>query len=224
MNTRHPLFTPDIRFDACWRDDAPAPSLPDATLPARVDVAIVGSGYTGLHAGLQTARGGRSTLVLDAEEAGYGCSSRNGGQISTSVKPSYAALARRHGAERGFAIVREGQQSLAWMKAFMREEALDCDFRVVGRFHAAHNEAQFKALVQRVEHQPKGLEVEAHIVPRAEQRSEIDTDLYHGGAVYTQHASVHPARYHTALLARVREAGATVAARWPWIRSRPRGA
>ncbi len=211
----HSLFTADARFDALWRDEVLPPALPDIAPAAQVDVAIVGSGYTGLNAALVTARGGRSTLVFDAEEAGYGCSTRNGGQISTSVKPSYAALARRHGPGRAFAIVKEGQQSLAWMKEFMRKEALDCDFRVVGRFHAAHNEAQFKALVARVEQQPKGLEVEAHVVPRAEQHTEIDTDLYFGGAVYAQHASVHPARYHAALLARVREAGAQVVARCP---------
>lgn len=212
VTPQHPLFTADVRFDSCWRDDAPAPILPEVALPPQVDVAIVGSGYTGLNAALQTVRGGRSTIVFDAEEAGYGCSSRNGGQISTSVKPSYAALARRLGAERAFAIVKEGQNSLAWLKDFVRAEALDCDFRVVGRFHAAHNEAQFKALADRVEHQPKGLEVEAHIVPRAEQHREIATDLYFGGAVYAEHASVHPARYHAALLARVREAGALVRA------------
>lgn len=212
---RHTPFTPDVRFDALWRDDAPAPSMPEVALPSSVDVAIVGSGYTGLNAALVTARGGRSTLVLDAEEAGYGCSTRNGGQISTSVKPGYGALAKRHGAERAFAIVKEGQRSLAWMKDFMREEALDCDFGVVGRFHAAHNEAQFKALVDRVEHQPKGLEVAAHIVTRAEQHTEIDTDLYFGGAIYVEHSSVHPARYHAALLARVLAAGASVAANCP---------
>lgn len=217
MTSTNQLFTSDARFDAYWRDDAPAPVLPEVAIPRAVDVAIVGSGYTGLNAALQTSRGARSTLVLDAEDAGYGCSSRNGGQISTSVKPGYAALARKYGTERAFAIVREGQNSLAWMKAFMRDEALDCDFAVVGRFHAAHNEAQFKALVARVEHQPEGLEVEAHVVPRAQQRSEVDTDLYYGGAVYSEHSSVQPARYHAALLARVREAGAAVAARCPVI-------
>ncbi len=210
-----PPFTPDARFDALWRDDAPAPALPDTAPPAQADVAIVGSGYTGLNAALVTARGGRSTVVFDADDAGYGCSTRNGGQISTSIKPSYDALAKRHGAERAFAIVKEGQSSLAWIKEFMRAEALDCDFEVVGRFHAAHNEAQFKALAARVEHQPKGLEVDAHVVPRAEQHTEIDSDLYFGGAVYGQHASVHPARYHAALLARAREAGAMIHAHCP---------
>ncbi|MCC6193192.1 MAG: FAD-binding oxidoreductase [Burkholderiales bacterium] len=195
-----------------WWDDVPRPALPDAAVPPAADVAVVGSGYTGLHAALQTARGGRHTVVFDAEDAGFGCSTRNGGQISTSVKPSYATLAARHGPQRAFDIVKEGQRSLAWIGEFVRGEGLDCDFRVAGRFHAAHNAAKFRVLVQAVENQPRGLEVAAHIVPRAEQHAEIDTDLYFGGAVYEQHASIHPARYHQGLLGLARGAGAQVVA------------
>src|SRR5271157_5950753 len=108
------LFAPDFKMSPYWWDQVPRPMLPEAALPAKVDVVIVGSGYTGLSAALQTARGGRDTLVLDAEDAGWGCSTRNGGQISTSVKPGFATLARRHGPDRAFRIVKEGQSSLAW--------------------------------------------------------------------------------------------------------------
>jgi glycine/D-amino acid oxidase-like deaminating enzyme len=198
-----------------WWDDVPRPVLPAQALPAQVDVAVIGSGYTGLNAALQTARGGRSTLVLDAEDAGWGCSTRNGGQVSTSIKPSYELLAKRHGPERAFEILREGQRSLAWIARFVEEERIACDFARVGRFHAAHNPAQYEALAKRVEHQPQGLEVEAHMVPRAEQRGELGSDAYFGGAIYAGHCSVHPARYHHGLLERVLAAGAQVAARCP---------
>jgi len=196
-----------------WWDDVPRPTLPDAPLPATVDVAVIGAGYTGLHAALQTARGGRSTLVLDAEEAGWGCSTRNGGQVSTSIKPGFELLAKRHGTARAFDILQEGQRSLAWIADFVEREQIACDFARVGRFHAAHNAAQYEALAARVEHQPKGLEVAAHMVPRAEQRRELGSDAYWGGAVYEQHCSVHPARYHQGLLERATRAGAQVAAR-----------
>ena len=205
----------DCQLAPYWWDAVPRPQLAEAALPQQVDVAVVGAGYTGLHAALQTARGGRSTLVLDAEEAGWGCSTRNGGQVSTSIKPSYEQLARRHGPQRAFEILREGQRSLEWIAQFVRSEAIDCSFARVGRFHAAHNAAQFTALAQRVREQPKGLEVPAHVVPRAEQRSELGSNVYWGGAVYEGHCSVDPARYHQGLLERVLAAGAQVAARNP---------
>ena len=207
-----------------WWDDVPRPTPTNDPLPATVDVAVVGAGYTGLHAALQTARGGRSTLVFDAEDAGWGCSSRNGGQISTSIKPTFDMLARRHGAQRAFDILKEGQQSLAWINDFVRTEGIACDFGQVGRFHAAHNAAQYEALGARIASQPKGLEVDAFMVPRAEQRRELGTDLYWGGVVYTQHCSVHPARYHQGLLERVLAAGAHVAARCPVRSIRREGA
>lgn len=198
-----------------WWDDVPRPQLPGAALPPTVDVAVVGAGYTGLHAALQTARGGRTTLVFDAEDAGWGCSSRNGGQISTSIKPSFDQLARRHGQQRAFDILKEGQRSLAWIADFVRTEGIACDFGQVGRFHAAHNAAQYAALAARIASQPKGLEVDAYMVPRTVQRQELGSDLYWGGVVYKQHCSVHPARYHQGLLERVLGAGAQVAARCP---------
>ena len=198
-----------------WWDDVPRPVLPDPALPSSVDVAVIGAGYTGLHAALQTARGGRSTIVFDAEEAGWGCSTRNGGQISTSIKPTFDQLARRHGSQRAFDILKEGQQSLAWIGEFVRTEGINCDFAQVGRFHAAHNAAQYDALAARVASQPKGLEVDAFMVPRAQQRGELGSDAYWGGVVYTRHCSVHPARYHQGLLERVLAAGAQVAPRCP---------
>jgi glycine/D-amino acid oxidase-like deaminating enzyme len=207
------LFTSDAKFTSYWWDAVPRPALEEQPLPAVADVAIIGSGYTGLNAALQAARGGRHTIVLDAEDAGFGCSTRNGGQISTSVKPSYETLARRHGEARAFAILREGQQSLAWLGEFVRSEGMDCGFAVVGRFHAAHSPAQYEALTRYIANQPKGLEVEAHAVPRAEQRSELGTDVYHGGVVYRQHAAISPARYHQELLTRVISAGAQVVPR-----------
>lgn len=205
------MFTADAKLTPFWWDDVPRPAFPPTEPPRVADVAIVGSGYTGLHAAIQTARGGRHTVVLDAEDAGFGCSTRNGGQVSTSVKPSFARLAKRHGPDRAFEILKEGQRSLAWIGDFVRSEALDCDFRVAGRFHAAHNAAKFDELVRSVEHQRKGLEVAAHIVPRAEQHTEIDSDLYFGGAVYEQHASLHPARYHASLMGLAQRAGVQVA-------------
>ncbi len=198
-----------------WWDDAPRPALPHLALPATVDVLVVGAGYTGLHAALQTARGGRSTLVVDAEEAGWGCSTRNGGQVSTSIKPGFDQLAKRHGEQLALGILREGQQSLEWVAEFVRSEGIDCDFTQVGRFHAAHNAAQYQALADKLKLQPAKLKIKAHVVTRSEQRQELGSDAYWGGVVYEQHCSVHPARYHQGLLARAQAAGVLVAPRCP---------
>ncbi|MBS0561344.1 MAG: FAD-binding oxidoreductase [Proteobacteria bacterium] len=203
------------RLTPYWWDATPRPSIALSALPARADVVVVGSGYTGLVAALQTARGGRSTVVLDAEDAGYGCSTRNGGQISTSIKGSYSQLSRRHGAEKAAAILRTGHASLAWTGAFIEQEGIDCDFSVCGRFHAAHSPRAYEALVRSLDDHAPGLKAPAEIMPRSEQRAELGTDAYHGGVVFTRHASVDPAKYHQGVLDRAIAAGAQVVPHCP---------
>jgi glycine/D-amino acid oxidase-like deaminating enzyme len=205
-----PLFAADLKLTPYWWETTPPADLGQPVLPTQADVAVIGSGYTGLHAALQAARAGRRTVVLDAEEAGWGCSTRNGGQISTSIKPGLAALTRRHGAERAAGILREGRRSLEWMAEFVAAERIECDFRIAGRFHAAHSAKQFEILARDVANQPKGFEVPVDVVPRAEQHRELGTDAYFGGVVFKHHAAVDPGRYHRGLLDRVRAAGATV--------------
>ena len=101
------MYTKDYKARPYWWDRNPPPAKAAAPLPAKVDVLIIGAGYTGLHAALQTARAARNTLVLDAEHAGRGASTRNGGQISTSIKPAFAELKNKYGREMAFAVHRE---------------------------------------------------------------------------------------------------------------------
>lgn len=208
------IFTADFKAQSYWWERSPRPEPGMARVPASVDVAVVGSGYTGLHAALQTARGGRSTLVLDAEAVGWGCSTRNGGQISTGVKPSLEQLASRHGAAKARAIHEEGHRALRWIGAFIAEEAIDCDFAIGGHLHAAHNEAAFRKLAA-TRSEPAGLETGAQMVPRDRMRAELGTDAYFGGIIYPRHAALDPGRYHEGLLERVLAAGATVASHTP---------
>lgn len=209
------IFTDDFTTDPYWWSSTPRPTIALEPLPEAVDVAIVGSGFTGLSAALVLTRAGRSVLVLDAEEAGWGCSTRNGGQISRSIKPGYEELTRRYGANTAFGIIREGANALDWFRDFVMEEEIECDFSIPGKFTAAHNPAQFEAMARAAEDQPDGLEEPLRVVPRSEQRSELGTDAYFGGVVNASTAAVDPARFHAGLLAKVREAGAVIATHCP---------
>jgi glycine/D-amino acid oxidase-like deaminating enzyme len=190
------------------------PALPDQPL-AEADVVIVGSGYTGLNAAIQTARGGRTTLVLDADDPGYGCSTRNGGQISTSVKPTLEKLTARFGADRARAIRQEGQNALEWIEDFVGSESIACDFRRAGRYHAAHTPKHYETLVRDAETLRKNEGIEVFEVPRQDQRRELGSDIYHGGVVFTRHSVLSPARYQLGLMERALAAGVHITGRCP---------
>ena len=204
------MFTQDFKQQPYWWDRSAPPAMQDLELPKKVDVLIIGAGYTGLHAAIQTARGSRDTLVIDAEHAGWGGSTRNGGQLSLSIKPSFSVLERKYGKDMAFAIHAEGKNSLQFTGDFIREEGLDCSYDVVGRFHAAHNSAQYEKLARAVERPIPGLENGAYMIPKEEQCSELGTGVYFGGAVFPNDASVDPAAYHKDLLGKAIEAGAGV--------------
>lgn len=200
----------DIKQTPYWQDSlGPLSALTDAP-PAEVDLLIIGSGYTGLNAALVGARGGMKTLVLDAQDAGFGCSTRNGGQISTSVKPSLSKLTQRFGAAKALAIRREGEEALRWIAEFTTAEGIDCDFRHSGRFHAAHTPEAYETLARDAERLSREEGIESFAVPRRDQRRELGSDSYFGGVVFTKHCALQPAKYHRGLMLRVLAAGAEI--------------
>ncbi|ABG33328.1 FAD-binding oxidoreductase [Roseobacter denitrificans] len=204
------VFGRECKDSSFWLDGLPAlPVLPDTPLKT-VDVAIIGSGYTGMHAAIETARAGRSTMVLDAQDPGWGCSTRNGGQISTSIKPSLEKLTAKYGAARARAIRKEGEAALEWIGDFVATEGLACDFLRSGRYHAAHTPAHYEEIARGAETLNRTEGIEAFAVPRQEQRRELGSDTYHGGVVYPRHAAINPAKYHRGLLALAQAAGAHI--------------
>jgi len=210
MNTE--LFTDNFKTEPYWWDAAPRPSIEKQDLPKIVDVAIIGSGYTGLNAAIQTARAGRSTLVLDKETVGWGCSSRNGGQTSNSLKPDYTSLAKRIGAEPAKEVLQEGLNALNYIDDLVNAEQLDCDWVKCGRFYGAHNARQFNFMVKeqaRVDDLDY-LKLPYHLIDPKDTHTEIGTDFYHGGKVFPDVGALHPGKYSLELLRVAQAAGANV--------------
>ena len=179
-----------------WHDGIAALTSTVSVPMNKVDVAVIGAGYTGLQAAIATARAGRSTQIIDMRELGWGCSTRNGGQISPSIKPALSTLARRHGVDRAKAIRDEGYRSLEWIGAFIEAEGIQCDYLHCGRFHAAHTPAHFDALVKDTEMLGRDEGVPFDVVSCNDQHAELGTDAYFGGVVLKQHASVDLSLIH----------------------------
>ena len=91
-----------------WRAEMALPQVPAATVESREEVLVEGSGFTGLYTALHLARGGRQVVVCDAGEIGWGCSTRNGGQVSSEMKPDLDDFIAKYGEDRARAILSTG--------------------------------------------------------------------------------------------------------------------
>ena len=137
------IFHPNFSTDPYWWAAAKPTAKGSMPVPEDTDVAIVGSGYTGLHAAMTLADRGHRVSVFEAKEFGHGASSRSGGHVSggyslgkTSAngKPSLLAWI---GAERLSRLYDEAFESFAYIESVIERENIDCQFVKGGRFVAA---------------------------------------------------------------------------------------
>lgn len=180
------------------------------SLPPRADVAIVGAGYTGLAAARQLARAGASVVVIEREQVGWGASSRNGGQILTGMKLEAAALLERFGEPRARQFFDIACESIERLEQVIAEEAIDCGYARTGHIQAAFKPAHFHAFREEQELLARVFHHRVHLVARAEQRSEIGSDAYHGVLVDERSGALNPARYVQGLAVAAARAGATI--------------
>src|SRR5258708_4593462 len=83
-----------------WLTTTDFPKTEPRPIPARVDVAVIGAGFTGLSAARTLAQRGAKVAVLESETIGWGASSRNGGMVLTGMKLGVNHLISMYGRER----------------------------------------------------------------------------------------------------------------------------
>lgn len=176
-----------------WRDEMVLPDLPAAAVDPREDVVVVGSGFTGLHTALHLARGGRRVVVCDAGEVGWGCSTRNGGQVSSEMKPDLDAMIARHGEERARRILSTGIEAHRHLRRFIAEEGIACNYTVCGHFIGAHRPDRMAGL-RHFLRQNARLGVEGEEIPQGRVGDFVASPQFHGGVHLPDWASLHPGR------------------------------
>ncbi len=194
-----------------WWEHIPRENTKPHSQPDRVDVAIIGAGYTGLSAALVMAKAGLSVAVFEAGQLGEGASSRNGGMLGPSFhKLGIAGLTARYGAERTNQILRESISFVDFMDGFLTQNNIEADFVRCGRFLGALRPKHLDAMAQRLESLQRACGVKGEMVAQKNQAAEIGSHQYCGGVVYHNDASLHPAKFHHGLVKSVRAADATI--------------
>jgi glycine/D-amino acid oxidase-like deaminating enzyme len=176
-----------------WRAEMALPPVPRAQVDPREDVLIVGSGFTGLHTALHLARGGRQVVVCDAGEIGWGCSTRNGGQVSSEMKPDLDDFIAKHGEERGRHILSTGIEAHRHLRRFIADEGIACNYSVCGHFIGAHRPDRMEGL-RHFLRQNARLGVEGEEIPQGRVSDFVASPQFHGGVHLPDWASLHPGR------------------------------
>jgi glycine/D-amino acid oxidase-like deaminating enzyme len=202
----------DLKTFPYWWNDCPRPEWPHLRLPEKADVAIVGSGYTGLNAAIALARGGRQVVVLEAGSIGNGASTRLAGFIGRSLNHSLPHLQKQYGLKTAVRMLREAGDAHFFLLDWIRQEKIDAKILYRGRFTAAHRPEAYESMARNAELLNKHVPLRFSMCPRSEQTREIGSDFYFGGLVVEEHGTLHPASYHQGLVSLALQAGVTIVA------------
>lgn len=201
-----------------WWDTLPADLRRPlgAPLPGdtTADVAIVGAGYTGLWTAYYLARRDPSLriVVLEAEEAGFGASGRNGGWASALFPASLEALARASSRQDALRMKRAMIASVDEIARVAQLEGWDIQWIKGGTVIAARTPLQWKAAQEEVANAQRwGLAPDhLQLLGPAETRERLGATDVIGGTYTPDCAALHPARLVRQLAATVVRSGVTI--------------
>lgn len=180
-----------------WTEDFPRPvTLPSHSLPAQVDIAVIGGGYTGLNAARVLAQNNTTVAVLERHTIGWGASSRNGGMATVGLKAPTKQIFRSYGEKLGRAFWQASLDAIDLIEHLVQTENIHCDFERCGHVELAYKPGHFTEMKTTVDWYRKALNHQSsHVVSPAELQQEIGTTAYHGGLIDTASAGLHPAKY-----------------------------
>jgi glycine/D-amino acid oxidase-like deaminating enzyme len=179
-------------------------------LPEKVDVAVVGGGFTGLAAARVLAKRGARAAVLEANTIGWGASSRNGGMVLTGLKVPMEAILKKYGRDTAHSLWRCTLDAIGTVEQIVAEENIDCGFARRGSLLVANKPAHYKSMIKNAEFMEREFGHKLRLVPRSKQRDEIGSDLYYGAVAEDVSGGLNPAQYVVGLARAAEQAGASL--------------
>ena len=201
-----------MKFTSYWLDTAPKGSLERSktTVDGRTDVAVIGGGLTGVVAALHLARRGAKVHLFEQHTVGFGASGRNGGMATTGMSIGIRDAVDKLGFETAARLYGAYTEAIDLIEKLVTEEGIDCDFARTGKLNLATKPAHYQGFEKTAELLNSRLGGDSQLVPKAELRREIGTDVFHGGMVESKSAGLHVGKYIRGLGEAAERAGVTI--------------
>lgn len=201
----------DYRDIPFWHTNVASIYTNNEKLIETVDIVIVGAGFTGLATALHLLKAGKSVAIFDAMKIGHGASGKNGGMVGPSLhKLGLKGLTNSYGREKALNILQEGMTAIEYFQEFIKEEEIDCDLKMTGRFRGVIDKKALEDVIRDSEEllTLKGFKYD--IIREENVQDEIGSTLYKGGVVYHQDGGLHPFKLQLSLLKKILELGGNV--------------
>ncbi|CRM93842.1 Gamma-glutamylputrescine oxidoreductase [Pseudomonas sp. 22 E 5] len=191
---------------------ATAPSVvrtPALSESVKVDVAIVGAGYTGLSTALHLAERGVSVCVLEANEPGWGASGRNGGQVNPTLKYDPEQLVQMYGSARAEPLISTISSSADLVFKLIEKHGIDCAPVRKGWMQVSYSEKGVAGLHVRADQWARrGVPVQR--LDAAAVASRMGSDAFAGGWLDGRAGAIQPLAYARGLVGAALAAGARI--------------
>jgi len=176
----------------------------------KADICIIGGGFTGLSAAVACAEAGLEVVLLEAEQAGFGASGRNGGQMIPGFNMAGDDLVKLVGEEAGQKLYRLAISARDRVHARIERHGINCDLQH-GHIHLAAKKRDFVYLEEEVAFSDKMLGVgEAVLVPPENVGQYVNVSGYQGGVYVPKGGHLHPLKYARGLKQAAQNAGARI--------------
>lgn len=212
------IFSSDFKPRPFWWEAYEPRPLPEIALPGSARVVIMGAGYAGLNAALELHREGIDCIVLDANEPGYGGSSRNGGMVSGGVNVGKRYMAKALSDEEAAPFLTDAADAFGFIEDLIARHAIDCGWTRAGYFLGAWCKSHYDTMAHKADLLNQTAGSESYLVPPDRQREEIGSDYYRGGLVVGRAGHLHPALFFKGLLNLCEARNIPIASRTPATR------